>query len=144
MGQFELLQTLPDGAPALAQNVPSDDGLLTAVVAVCDQGGVGWPHVVLFFGADGEFRAAAFADGPIAADGQPGGAWAGAWAEAGATYPARTGTYSIAVEDDVVVIGTSAQTEGDAECCPSGEVTVRMRPNGSTVDLVDVTWAGGD
>lgn len=144
-GVFELQSTLRrDGSSGTVEGIPSEAGPLTAIVATCNAGGVSWPNPVLFFAPGGEFYAATFLDGPDGTGGTLTSEWDAQWEAAGAVAPARDGIISIERAGDAVTVVLDAEMAGDASCCPSGRVTVTVRPVDGTIELVDIALAGGD
>lgn len=139
-GIFRLLATLPSGGTSHVVGVPSDAGPLTAVVAECNAGGVGWPNPILFFGPGGTFYGGTFLTGPTIDDaGTRSASWDQAWADAEAAAPGRDGVTSIALDGEHVVVTTSAELPDDSSCCPTGVVTVTIAPAGGQIEVVELT-----
>lgn len=144
-GVFELLQTLNDGGgPAVAEGLRGPDGPLTAVVATCNAGGVGWPNPILFFDRRGgyygstDLYASTSEDGVASAD-----AWEAEWSAIGLSVPARDGVRSVTADGDSLVVEVAAERPTDASCCPSAVVEVIVRPMPDGVDLVSITEING-
>ena len=119
-GVLELLPTIGDGAPGFIQGLPSHQGVpLTAVVATCNGGGVGWPSELLLFGPGGDFYASsALVEDDEATD----------WKSAGLSYPGRDGITALAIDGDQLVLTVQAELSSDASCCPSAVAEVRATP----------------
>ncbi|MGN6695967.1 MAG: hypothetical protein ACTHN0_17450 [Aquihabitans sp.] len=132
-GFFELE---PDQGPnyqGLVSGVPSNDaGPLTAVVAGCNAGGVGWPNLVLFFADGGRFYGAS--------DLYEGVDWEGA----GLSGPGRDGVYGIYLQDGVFGVLTSAEGPEDAACCPSADATLTMHAESGRIVIDSVEQDIGD
>ena len=127
-GRFELLQTLVGGAPALAQDLDAGGRPVTAAVAECDAGGVAWPHLVLFFRADGTYQTATMLDSYD-------------WSSLGLSGPARNGISRIDADGARLTIGLRAERLDDPSCCPSATVELRvsLAGDGATIDDAVVT-----
>ena len=99
---------------SLTRPVPSDVGPLTALIANCSAGGVGWPSLLMFFGAGGEYVASSLlleeAD----------------WASAGLDGPARSGIQRLEVTPTGVLVDTSASLPWDFACCASGTARLEV------------------
>lgn len=120
-GYLELLQTLPNGSPAMI-TVPSNDaGPLTAVVVSCNAGGVGWPDSIAFFEPSGDFYG--YHDLFTDLD----------WESEGMSGPGRNGVGYLAVDGSTLSVSTSATYPSDADCCPSTGASVQLVPRDGTV-----------
>lgn len=128
-GFFKLARTLYSGKSGYVTNVSSSAGQLTAVVANCSQGGVSWPHQVLFFGPGAKFVASTdFYDAQAEVK----------WARVGLDGPGRTGVQSMTKTRDGLKLDVLAHAGNDGGCCPSERawVTVKVTKGRATVTNV--------
>ena len=131
-GTFQLLRTLSDGESAIVRGVPSrDGGSLTAIVAECNAGGVGFPSDLVLFGAGPKVYAESFLDSTK-------------WAALGLAGPARDGITSLRLVGRELEINVDALTPDDPECCPSRAVVVHAHPNAKRLIIDRIVDAAGD
>jgi len=121
-GEGFLSLTQPRGLGSDPVEINTDDGLLTAVVAYCNRGGVSWPNRLLFFNEDASFYAAAPFD-------------TFEWGQTGFDYPGRNGITNLEAAGNSVVVTTLAAFPGDPGCCASGLATVRATPSDGQISL---------
>ena len=124
-GYFEFAGTLNSGKRGYVTNVPSSAGRLTAVVANCSQGGVGWPHQILFFGPGATFVAST-------------DLYNANWSRYGLYGPARNGVQSISRTKSGLSLNISAERTNDASCCPSGHATVNVKVSDGKVVITGI------
>lgn len=130
-GMFELTPIL-DGGAGIVTGLPSQDGPLTAVVARCNAGGVGWPNSIVLFA--------------------PGGTYWGSndlydgidWASGGMEAPGRDGVSTITLNEGRLGVFTTALMDGDAECCPSMDAYLEFVPVNHSLAATRVSMDVGD
>lgn len=113
-GGMSLQRRLWSGSDAWVRGLPSDVGPLSAVVMVCNMGGVGWPNVILFFGAGGRYYAQTDLFDGIEEQ----------WTALGLSAPGRHGIRSIGLDGDRLRIDLVVERPPDASCCPVGHALV--------------------
>ena len=124
-GMFELSPTLYSGKSGVITNVASSGGPLTAVVANCNQGGVSWPHEILFFGPGAKFVAST-------------DLYEGRWDAIGLYGPARNGVQSLTRTSAGLSIDVMASRPSDASCCPSARASVNLKVSGGKVVITSI------
>lgn len=130
-GFFELLQGLESGAPGFVSGLPGAEvGTLTAAVASCSAGGVGWPNVIVLFSPGGAFYGA----GDLTLDEQ-----ASNWNVEGMAAPGREGVTELRVEGMSLVVTVRALVDSDAECCPSAVAEVRAHAEAGRLTVDEIT-----
>jgi hypothetical protein len=114
-----------EGAVALDEDIPIALGDLdsngvadAAAVFNCNQGGVGWPHWIVFYA--------------------PGPRVLGAFDMNQVVGGARGATTEMTYEDGAIHIESLDARPGDPGCCPSGQASIVLRWNGSTIVASDV------
>lgn len=136
-GAFELLETLENGQPGVVEGIPSNDaGLLTAVVASCDLGGVAWPNVIVFFSSGPEFYASTFLE-DIDSD-------AAQWIVPGPYEPAREGINTVSLAGEQLEVYLDLTGPGDAACCSSYGALAYLNAHDRQVHVVNVVEDLGD
>jgi hypothetical protein len=130
-GDFGLHKTLYSGEPGYAVGLQSESGVLTAVVAGCNAGGVGWPHQLLFFDLNGQFVATTdFAEFD--------------WYKLGLDGPARNGIRSLQVVDNLLVVELFAFAPDDGRCCPSALTTAQVAVTTEGVSIKGIVLVDKD
>jgi len=116
-GHFELHPVLPYDQPGIVRGLPNGEGgSLTAVVALCDHGGVPWPHDIILFGPGPRFYAESFLS-------------SAKWASTDMDEPARDGIIEMHQEGKYLVVYLDAYHHDDALCCPTASATVYAHAN---------------
>lgn len=128
---LRLVETLGPTQPGVLRGVPSDQGPLTAVVATCNQGGVAWPSLLMFFASGGRYVTSTFLDEFD-------------WPSLGMSGAGRDGIMSMGIAGDGIWVSLFATLPEDAECCPSGEATLSMQVHGGRVTITDGVSEAGD
>jgi len=123
-GMFQLQRTLGSRS-GYVTNVPSSSGPLTAVVASCNQGGVNWPHRLLFFGPGPKFVTST-------------DLYEGNWGRLGLDGPARNGIESLTKTSSGLTLAVRAYRPTDARCCYSANATVKLKVSGGKVVITSI------
>ena len=121
-GSLQLRRTLTGGKSGVIAGVPSSAGRLTAVVAMCNHGGVGMPSEILFFGPGPKLYAAT-------------NLLEGRWDRAGFEGPARDGVTSMSVTADGLALNVDAYRRLDALCCSTGKSAVNLKIGGGRATI---------
>jgi len=136
-GAFELLETLENGQPGVLEGIPSNDaGMLTAVVASCDMGGVAWPNAIVFFSSGPEFYASTFLE-DVDSD-------ATQWPVPGLYEAAREGVNSVSLVGEQLEVFLYVTGPGDAACCSSYAALAYLSAHDKQVSVVKVVEDRGD
>lgn len=119
-GEFRLIQSFEDGSNAW-ESFDSAAGPLTAVVATCNAGGVGWPNPIMFFGPGPTF----YAETDL---------YEYDWESIGLSAPARGAVEAIRVDGQRLIVELGMFAIGEGGCCHSGHATVALTAhNGAMV-----------
>lgn len=128
-GYFELQRELRNGSRSWVQLPETPEGPLTAVVATCSAGGVGWPDPILFFGPGGRYRFHTFVDDVD-------------WEDFGMWAPARNGVAGISADGARLVVDLDMYKSDEDGCCYSGYAIVAIEPSGDAAGVAEVLEHG--
>ena len=128
---LRLRETLNYGQPGVVRGVPSDEGPLTAVVATCNQGGVGWPSLLILFSEGGNYYGSTLLDDFD-------------WSSINMAGPGRDGIVDLRVKDGLLWVSLFATYPEDAECCPTGDASLALKAEGGQLLVVEATENLGD
>jgi hypothetical protein len=128
-GLFELQRKLRDGGRSWVQLPQTPEGPLTAVVATCNAGGVGWQNPILFFGPGGHYKFHTFM-------------YDYDYASLGLDAPMRDGVRAISADGSRLIVDLNMYKLGEGGCCFTGYAIVALEPRDGEVRVVDVLEHG--
>lgn len=124
-GYFRLNETLSAGSPGWV-SFASPAGPMTAVVASCSAGGVGWPNVIMFIGPGPSYYAQTFLDDYD-------------WRAIGLNGPGRDAIRAMRADGGRLVVDVGMYLGNEGECCWSGSALVAVEPRGGNASIVAVS-----
>lgn len=131
-GSYELRRELPGGQPGMVDGLASADaGLLTAVVASCNAGGVGKPSRIELFSSGGRYYA-----GTDLTEID--------WAGIGLNRPADDGVSRIFTNGKLLTVDLGAIAGDDCKDCAPTPVAVTLRAGTHRLTVVDARPNLGD